>query len=130
VKDRTLEFGDAVVFDDLSSIEMDRSRPAIYDREIELRLLYQDPESGDEHYVVRYPAGLKAQAHRNSVPHTIVVLEGRLGVNSTVIGAGGYCHFPAREVMFHAPAGDEACLFVTIFHGPFDVEAVSRDAQD
>jgi hypothetical protein len=52
---------------------------------------------------------------------TIVVLDGRLDVNGTVIGSGAYCHFPAGEAMRHQPAGDEPCLFVTVFHGPFDV---------
>lgn len=54
-----MEFGDAVIFDELESLPMERSRPVIYDRDIELRLLYQDLESGEEHYLIRYPAGLK-----------------------------------------------------------------------
>jgi hypothetical protein len=57
-----------------------------------------------------------------------VVLEGRLAVNNEVIGPGAYCHFPAGETMYHAPAGEEACLFVTIFHGPFDLELLSDEA--
>ena len=100
----------AVIVDRLQSVEMERSRPVIYDRDIELRLLYRDPEAGEEHYVVRYPAGLKARAHRHTAAHTIVVLEGRLRVNNQVIGPGAYCHFPAREVMTHAPADGEACV--------------------
>jgi quercetin dioxygenase-like cupin family protein len=122
-----MEFGDTVVFDDLASIQMERSQPAIYDREIELRLLYRDPESRAEHYLIRYPAGLKARLHRHTVAHTIVVLDGRLAVNDEVIGPGAYCHFPAGETMFHAPAGDDPCLFVTIFHGPFDVEPLGEE---
>jgi hypothetical protein len=30
-------------------------------------------------------------------------------------------HHPAGVVMHHAPATGESCLFVIIFHGPFDV---------
>jgi hypothetical protein len=30
--------------------------------------------------------------------------------------------------MHHAPADGESCLFVTIFHGPFDVQRVHRNA--
>ncbi|MDQ4024582.1 MAG: DUF4437 domain-containing protein [Actinomycetota bacterium] len=125
-----MRFGEAVVVDHLASVEMEPARPPIYDRDIELRLLYQDPASGAEHYLVRYPAGLKARAHRHSAAHTIVVLEGSLAVNDRVVGPGSYCHFPAGEVMFHAPAGDDACLFVTIFHGPFDVEPVDEPAKE
>lgn len=62
--------------------------------------------------------------HRHTAAHTIVVLEGRLAVNNEAIGPGAYCHFPAGATMHHAPSGDEPCLFVTIFLGPFDVEAL------
>ena len=124
-----MEYGAAIVVDNLDSVQMDRSQPVIYDREIGLRLLYEDPESGAEHYLIRYPADLNAKLHRHTAAHTIVILEGRMMVNDKVIGPGAYCHFPAGEVMFHAPAGGEACLFITIFHGPFDVEPLGDKGQ-
>ncbi len=119
-----MEFGRAVIVDSLGSVELRPSQPVIYDREIGLRLLYQDPDSGAEHYLIRYPAGLKARVHRHTAAHTIVVLEGRLEVNNQVIGPGAYCHFPPGEPMRHAPTEDDPCLFVTIFHGPFDVHPI------
>jgi len=122
-----MEHGEAIVQDHLGSVDMETSRQVVYDREIELRLLHEDPSSGAEHYVVRYPAGLRARPHRHTAAQTVVVLEGRLRVNDVVIGPGAYCHFPGGETMFHAPAGDEGCLFLTIFHGPFDVEPVDDE---
>jgi quercetin dioxygenase-like cupin family protein len=74
--------------------------------------------------VVRYPAGLKARRHRHTAAHTIVVLEGRLEANVRVVGPGAYCHFPGWVPMHHANAGDEPCLFVILFHEPFDVEPI------
>ena len=62
--------------------------------------------------------------HRRTAAHTIIVLEGRLAVNDEVIGPGAYCHFPAGEAMLHAPAESDHCLFVTIFDGPYDIEAL------
>lgn len=106
------------------AVDLDWSQPAIYDRPIGLRLLYQDPASGAEHYLVRYPAGLNARWHRHNAAHTIVVVDGSLEANGEVVGPGGYCHFPAGQAMHHAPAGAESCLFITIFHGPFDVQPV------
>jgi quercetin dioxygenase-like cupin family protein len=120
-----MEYGRAFVVDDLRSLALDEpgaAAAAVYDRPIGLRLLFAEPESGEEHYVVWYPAGVTARAHRHSAAHTIVVLEGDLDANGHMIGPGSYAHFPAAEVMRHQPAGDQACLFVIMFHGPFDVE--------
>jgi len=119
-----MDYGRAIIVSDLSGVELDQSQPIIYDRPIGLRLLYEDPSSQAEHYLIRYPAGLRALPHRHTAAHTIVLLEGRLEVNDKLIERGSYCHFPAGEVMQHAPAPGETCLFVTIFHGAFDVEPV------
>ena len=118
----TVRYGRAVVVDQLGSAELEPSRSVIYDREIGLRVLYQDPDSGTEHYLIRYPAGLRTRLHRHTAAHTIVVLDGRLEVNDQIVGPGAYCHFPPGEPMRHAPAGGGPCLFVIIFDGPVDME--------
>jgi quercetin dioxygenase-like cupin family protein len=121
-----MEFGEAIIVDGLQSLELESSQPVIYDREIGLRLLHRDPRTGAEHYLIRYPTGLRARRHRHTAAHTIVVLDGRLEVNGQVIGPGSYCHFPAGQAMRHAPAGDLSCLFVVIFDGPFDVQPIEE----
>jgi quercetin dioxygenase-like cupin family protein len=90
-----------VLIDQLLTLELRESQPIIYDRPIGVRLLYQDPVSGAEHYLIRYPTGLQAQWHTHSAAHTIIVLEGRLTANQQVLGASSYCHFPAGTP--HAP---------------------------
>jgi len=94
---------------------------AVYDRAIGLRPLYEDPASGEEHYLCRYPAGVRGRPHRHTAAHTIVVLEGRLDVNGEIIGPSSYAHFPAGEAMRHQGTDEGPCLFVILFHGPFDV---------
>jgi len=121
-----MEHNGAIIVDDLGSVDLEESQPAIYDRPIGVRRLYRDPKSGAEHYLIRYPAGLTASRHRHTAAHTIVVLEGRLEANGQVIGPSAYCHFPAGQAMHHAPAGGESCTFVTVFDGPFDVEPLDR----
>lgn len=116
--------GGAILRPNLASMALGESRQPIYDRPVGLTLLYRDPDSGAEHYLVRYPAGLVALRHTHTVAHTIVVLEGAMLANGTLLGPGSYCHFPAGCVMHHQPADGESCLFVTIFHGPFDVQPV------
>jgi quercetin dioxygenase-like cupin family protein len=115
----------AIIVDQLSSLELHSpgaAAAAVYDQAIGLRLLYADPASGEEHYLVRYPAGLHGRVHRHTAAHTIVVLEGQLQANELVIGPGAYAHFPAGEPMHHQSTTDGACLFVLLFHEPFDVE--------
>ena len=113
--------GGAIIVDSADTVALEESQPLIYDRPVGLRLLHQDPTSGAEHYLVRYPGGLAALRHRHTAAQTIVVLEGKLVADGRTIGPGAYCHFPARQTQHHAAADGGGCLFVTIFHGPFDV---------
>ena len=115
----------ATIVDRLGSLELrppEASAASVYDRPIALRLLHRDPVSGEEHYLVRYPAGVRGRVHRHTAAHSIVVLEGRLDANGTIIGPGAYAHFPAGEAMRHQATEDAPCLFVVLFHGAFDVE--------
>lgn len=116
----------SVLLDLTGDLQLEESQPEIYDRPIGVRLLTRDPDSGAEHYLIRYPAGLVARRHRHTAAHTIVVLAGALLADGIELGPGGYCHFPAGTVMHHAPAPGRECLFVTVFDGPFDVERVDR----
>ena len=72
-----MSYGDAIIVDRLRAAELESTHSVVHDAEFGVRLLYQDPHSGAEHYLVRYPAGLGARVHRHTAAHTIVVLEGR-----------------------------------------------------
>jgi quercetin dioxygenase-like cupin family protein len=116
--------GAAIIVSELRSLELTAPSPgaaAVYDQPIGVRLLYEDPGGGEEHDVVRYPAGLTGRPHQHTAAHTIIVLEGQLDANGCVIGLGSCAHFPAGEVMRLQAAGDGPCLFVLLFHGSFDV---------
>lgn len=114
----------AILLDRLASLELDQSQPEIYDRPIQLRLLYQDAHPGGEHYLVRYPSGLQAQPHRHSAAHTIIVLEGAMEVDGQLLQPGSYAHHAAGTVMRHVPAPGQHSLFVIMFHGLFDLVPV------
>ncbi len=122
-----MELGNAIIVDRLDTLELGglgAAAAAVYNKDVEIKALFEDPVSGEEHYLIRYPAGVKARLHRHTAAHTFVILQGHLSANGTIIGPGSYAHFPGGEPMRHEAAGDEPCLFVALFHGPFDVEVV------
>lgn len=124
-----MDYGAAITVDELASLELKPPSPAaaaVYDQQIGLRLLYADP-AGEEHYLVRYPAGLNGRPHQHTAAHTIVVLQGKLDANGHVIGPSSYAHFPGGQVMRHQATQDAPCLFVLLFHGPFDVQLVDEN---
>jgi quercetin dioxygenase-like cupin family protein len=124
-----VELGQPTIVEQLGALELGEpgaAAAAIYDRPIALTELYRDPASGEEHYLIRYPAGTKGRAHTHTAAHTFIVLEGKLDANGTIVGPGAYAHFPAGEPMRHQATAEEPCLFVAIFHGPFDVEVVNE----
>lgn len=109
-----------IVVPGLAGVEMRETTQPVYDRPFEIADLYEDEDT--EHYLIRYPEGLRGRPHTHSAAHTMVVLEGALIANKQRIGPGSYVHFPAGEVMQHEPAPGSHCLFVLIFHGAFDVQ--------
>jgi quercetin dioxygenase-like cupin family protein len=126
-----VEYGAAIILDDLASLELaepSAAAAAIYDQPIGLRLLHEDPAGGHEHYLVRYPAGLTGRPHQHTAAHTMIVLEGQLDANGRILGPGSYAHFPAGQLMRHQATADAPCLFVLIFHGPFDVQLADNDS--
>ena len=110
-----------VVVSDVMQLDLHDSRQPIYDRPVRVGKLYEDPDSGAEHYVVVYPAGMRSTRHTHTAARTIIVLEGQLTANGRQLGSGGYVHFPAGTAMHHEPAGSGGCTFVSIFDGPLDV---------
>jgi quercetin dioxygenase-like cupin family protein len=120
-------YGNATIIEGVASLSLDQpgaAAAAVHDRPIGLRLLHEDAGSGEEHYVVRYRAGLRCRLHRHTAAHTILVLEGRLEANGRVIGPGSYAHFPSGQAMRHEAADDGPCTFVLLVHGAFDVDIV------
>ena len=120
---------DVTIVAELASLQLGdpgNAAAAVYDRPIGIRPLLQDLESGEEHYLVRYLAGCRGRLHRHTAAHTMVVIEGNLEANGVVLGPGSYAHFPAGSPMRHQATDDAGCLFVLIFHGPFDVDVIDE----
>lgn len=119
-----MELGRMIVVEGPGAVDFDERSNAIYPVPVGVCRVFEDPVTGAQHFLLRYPPGLAARPHRHTSSHTIVVVSGRLQVNDREIGPGGYCHFPAGETMIHTTAGAEPCVFYTVFDGPVDIEPV------
>jgi quercetin dioxygenase-like cupin family protein len=83
--------------------------------------LIEDPETGMEVRVVRYPAGIVNPRHTHPCAHGMFVLEGTLVTQEGEYGPGSFVWFPEGMVMEHgATAGrDVVVLFIT--NKPFEI---------
>jgi quercetin dioxygenase-like cupin family protein len=110
-----MKLGNPIIHN-IGDIQLEKAFPPYYVKPIERKVLFQDPESGALHFVVRYPAGLNAPAHRHNCAHTMFVLDGAILINGERFGPETYAHFPAGETMIHTTLEDSECTMILIFH--------------
>ena len=77
--------------------------------------LIEDPETGMEIRVVRYPAGVVNPMHTHPCAHGMYVLEGTLVTNAGRFGPGHFVWFPEGMAMEHGATAerDVTVLFIT-----------------
>jgi quercetin dioxygenase-like cupin family protein len=77
--------------------------------------LYEDPETGMEIRLVRYPAGVINKRHTHPCAHGMYVLEGTLVTHAGRFGPGSFVWFPEGMVMEHGASAeaDATVLFIT-----------------
>ena len=83
--------------------------------------LIEDPETGMEVRLVRYPAGIVNPLHTHPCAHGMYVLEGTLLTHDGRYGPGHFVWFPERLEMEHGASaeGDVTVLFIT--NKPFEI---------
>lgn len=77
--------------------------------------LIEDPETGMEVRLVRYPAGVVNPRHTHPCAHGMYVLEGTLTTHQGQYGPGHFVWFPEGVMMEHGAtaSGDVTVLFIT-----------------
>ena len=77
--------------------------------------LIEDPDTGMEIRLVRYPAGVINPLHTHPCAHGMYVLEGTLSTNAGTFGPGSFVWFPEGAVMEHGATAeaDVVVLFIT-----------------
>jgi hypothetical protein len=74
---------------------------AVYDQPIGIRLLFGDPNSGKEHYLIRYAPGVRSRAHR----HTGTPWSSSRGRSTSAIGSSARVVRPLPRADANAPSG-------------------------
>jgi quercetin dioxygenase-like cupin family protein len=77
--------------------------------------LIEDPDTGMEIRLVRYPAGVINPLHTHPCGHGMYVLDGRLRTNAGTFGPGSFVWFPEGAQMEHGATSDAdvTVLFIT-----------------
>jgi len=85
------------------------------------KLLLQDPDTGMEIRLVRYPAGFVTTWHTHSCAHGMYVLEGTLLTHAGNYGPGSFVWFPEGTLMEHGATAQEDVVVVFITNKKFDI---------
>jgi len=77
--------------------------------------LIEDPDTGMEIRLVKYPAGIINPLHTHPCAHGMYVLEGTLVANGRSYGPGNFVWFPEGAPMDHGASAeaDVVVLFIT-----------------
>ena len=83
--------------------------------------LMEDPDTGMEVRLVRYPAGVINALHTHPCAHGMYVLEGTLQTNEGTFGPGSFVWFPQGMEMEHGATGDGDVTVLFITNKPFEI---------
>jgi quercetin dioxygenase-like cupin family protein len=83
--------------------------------------LIEDPDTGMEVRLVRYPAGIINPLHTHHCAHGMYVLEGILATNAGNYGPGCFVWFPEGLDMEHGATADADVTVLFITNKPFDI---------
>lgn len=83
--------------------------------------LLQDPDTGMEIKLLRYPAGFITTWHTHHCAHGMYVLEGTLVTHAGTFGPGGFVWFPEGMLMEHGATAETDVVMLFITNKRFDI---------
>ncbi|MEZ5394004.1 MAG: cupin domain-containing protein [Bryobacterales bacterium] len=83
--------------------------------------IFQDPDTGMQVRIVRYPAGFINPWHTHHCAHGMYVLEGTLVTHEGRYGPGSFVWFPEGPEMQHGATAEEPVTVLFITNKPFDI---------
>ena len=92
------------------------------------KLLLQDPDTGMEIRLVRYPAGFTTPWHTHPCAHGMYVLEGTLVTHKGSYGPGAFVWFPEGMLMEHGATANTDVVALFITNKKFEIHFVEKAA--
>ncbi len=86
------------------------------------KLLLQDPDTGMEIRLLRYPAGVVIPWHTHSCAHGMYVLEGTLVTHAGSYGPGSFVWFPESMAMSHGASAESDVTMLFINNKPMGID--------
>ena len=86
------------------------------------KTLLEDPDTGMEIRLVRYPAGVLNPRHTHPCAHGMYVLEGTLVTHEGTYGPGSFVWFPEGVVMEHGATAEQDVTVVFITNKRFAID--------
>ena len=83
--------------------------------------LMEDPDTGMEVRLVKYPAGVINKLHTHPCAHGMFVLEGTLVTHDGNYGPGNFVWFPEGQVMEHGATSEQDVVVLFITNKPFQI---------
>ena len=89
--------------------------------------LLQDPDTGMEIKLLRYPAGFITTWHTHHCAHGMYVLEGTLVTHAGTFGPGGFVWFPEGMLMEHGATAETDVVMLFITNKKFDIHFLAEE---
>ena len=86
------------------------------------KLLLQDPDTGMEIRLLRYPAGVVIPWHTHPCAHGMYVLEGTLVTQAGSYGPGSFVWFPEGMAMHHGATAESDVTMLFINNKPMGID--------
>ncbi len=115
-----------MIFVDTTTVPWEERYQAALGKSNFRKLLLQDPDTGMEIRLLRYPAGFMTTWHTHNCAHGMYVLEGTLVTHAGTFGSGGFVWFPEGMLMEHGATATEDVVMLFITNKKFDIHFVQK----
>jgi quercetin dioxygenase-like cupin family protein len=119
--------GQGMIAIDTTTMAWEERFQAFLGRSNYRKQLLQDPDTGMEIKLLRYPAGFTTTWHTHRCAHGMYVLEGTLVTHAGSFGPGAFVWFPEGMRMEHGATASTDVVMLFITNKKFDIHFLAEE---